>query len=169
MTKTHVRLCLGVSTLAAVLGVASATTVARTSTAVARGHFSFATDFTKPLRGGKNAAIGQFTYQGGVTGVSIDYGTQTVNSNGSFAGRGTEYCVDCSIRGKAGAFIATFTYSGVRSHIHGPPEVQTRIRQADRPSGRRRIQRERQHQRQRVRVPLHLAVGASSRSAVPRQ
>jgi hypothetical protein len=112
MKKTHTRLCVGASTLVAVLGIASATTVARTRTSVARGHFSFATDFTEPLHGGNNAEIAQFTYKGALAGVSIDYGTQTVNSDGSFAGRGTEYCADCTIGGKAGAFTATFTYSG---------------------------------------------------------
>jgi hypothetical protein len=112
MTKTHARLCVGASTLVAVLGIASATTVARTSASVARGHFSFATDFTEPQQHGTNAEIAQFTYKGTLAGVSIDYGTQTLHSGGSFAGRGTEYCADCTIRGKAGAFIATFTYSG---------------------------------------------------------
>lgn len=112
MKTTHARLCVGASTLIAALGIASATTTARTRTSVVRGHFSFATDFTIPIHRGNNAEIAQFTYKGALAGVSIDYGTQTVNSNGSFAGRGTEYCADCTIRGKAGAFIATFSYSG---------------------------------------------------------
>jgi hypothetical protein len=112
MNKTHARICVGASTFVAVLGVASATTAARTTASVARGHFSFATDFTEPLHGGDNAEIAQFTYKGALTGVSIDYGTQTVHSNGSFQGRGTEYCANCTIRGRAGAFIATFAYSG---------------------------------------------------------
>jgi hypothetical protein len=112
MKMTVARICVGAATVAAALGIASASTAARTTTSIARGHFGFATDFTVPLRGSTNVEIAQFTYKGTLTGVSIDYGTQTIKSNGSFSGRGTEYCGDCTIAGKSGAFTATFTYSG---------------------------------------------------------
>lgn len=113
MKMTRARVCVGAATLATVVGTASATGAAPATSSVARGHFAFASDFTATLRGSTtNAEIAQFTYKGTITGVSIDYGTQQIKSNGSFSGRGSEYCAACTIAGKAGAFTATFTYSG---------------------------------------------------------
>jgi hypothetical protein len=103
--------------LVALLATALGWTVAAgasmtTSSRTARGGFAFASDYTAPLNASKSAEISQLTYHGAIHGIAIDDGTQTIQSNGSFAGRGIEYCSACSLAGKTGAFTAKYKYSG---------------------------------------------------------
>jgi hypothetical protein len=96
------------ATLAVGLGSSQAAAGSK-RTSIAQGTFKFATDFFSTTSG-TAAEISQLTYKGAITGVAIDKGTAQLVK--SFSGNGTEYCADCTIAGKRGAFIATYKYSG---------------------------------------------------------
>jgi len=77
---------------------------------VADGSFRVKSDYKATSTGGAELSWG--TYSGTVVGTAIDTGSSVVRANGSFSGYGTELCDPCAIAGKAGAFIATYRYSG---------------------------------------------------------
>lgn len=109
--------CLGAALAAVAVsavgaGLSSAAGTASKSS-VATGSYAIVTDFFSPLSSGKDAEILSLKYKGGLAGVAIDNGTHTFNpTTTAFSARGTEYCAACTLGGKSGAYIATFTYSG---------------------------------------------------------
>lgn len=99
------------TTLALGLGSSvAAGTNARSTTA--SGSFKYQSDFFSKPSNGTSIEISQITYSGAVTGIAVSNGTATLQSSGSFSGKGTFYCASCTIAGKHGAFIATYKYSG---------------------------------------------------------
>src|SRR5581483_7768333 len=57
-------------------------------------------------------------YVGGLTGTAVDRYLLVVHADGSLHGQGIETCDNCTIGGRTGDYIATFTFaaSGTQQH-----------------------------------------------------
>ena len=102
--------------VAGILPFASALPAGATTPSVASGDFTFTSDNQTPTRfAGKNVVISetsQLAYTGDLSGVATDVDSFVAHSDGSFEGHGVEVCDPCTLWGRTGAFISSFTFRG---------------------------------------------------------
>ncbi len=118
MRRVHLSL-RNVVAIASAVALAAFGALGAGASTTAEGTFAFASDYTSAVTKSKSMELSQFTYKGPLAGVGVDRGTVWTSSNGSFRGSGTEYCAACTLDGKSGAFIASYTYAGSGVTYHG--------------------------------------------------
>jgi hypothetical protein len=55
--------------------------------------------------------VSSLTSVGGVTGVATDTSTDVTHADGSISSTGTEVCSSCTIGGRTGSYIATYSFT----------------------------------------------------------
>jgi hypothetical protein len=63
--------------------------------------------------------IAPLIYEGDITGAALDVDDFVVHADGSFQGHGTETCSTCTIGGRTGSYVATFTFQGIGDKYTG--------------------------------------------------
>jgi hypothetical protein len=112
-----------VSALLVALTSVVATQAGASQPATATGSFSFLSDTLTPLRSdGCNTIFTEdFTVlnTGGLSGVSTGSGVLVVHCDGTIWGHGTEVCSACTIDGRTGDFIDTYTVRISGANVSG--------------------------------------------------